>query len=1545
MNTSTTSPQMNFLKNKKSQTRLIYGILMGIILISIFSLYFVIGLGSFNPEDEREIGYEFLDNNSVVHIWNTQDDYFFEKDAGIQLTNHYESYWTRNIFCIGYYNASGWNKIKCSDELNDFEKSIETDNETFVNAILWKDISYGSYDLRLGIQYHLGLNDENLSITIYGKNLGIDIPFDLGFAWKITDVEIPKNIFGDRIRINKTYYSLDGNFDITFKDLNERIFNTIYDNDEINDSHTEISLNPIPTFRISDYTEFLKVDWNENLNYTVKMYGDGNQENFYVALLINAGHFNPGQEKSTTFQWIDAEGDYVGTWNLDDLNVNPHGITTNNTYIWVVDTTDDEVYIYDMDGTYTENHFDTNSDGADYPRAITNNGTHLFILEPVDMEVYQYTMGGTFMKKTGYNTSVTTSGMGLGVYDDYFYIGNGTYIFKFNNDFTDVSKFILNTSQTTQRDFVTDGTYFWVNDNNNRVFKYDMNGNYLSAWLYETGDEENYGITQNGTYFWDTGWNAEVHIYKMGGLDETPPTYSNVNHNTTIAGANVNFSITYDDDTALHPNGQWIFSTNNTGVWVNSSTTNFTTTSQIITNITILNTTVGETIGYRWYANDSAGNNNNTPIYTLTITSADSTPPNITINNPTTNTNYSTNSILFNITATDDTVVDSCWYSLNSGTTNVTMTNTTYVDDYTNTNSSMTQGSHTANFWCNDSLNNLNNSMSVSFFVDSIFPEFSIVYPTNDTNHTSNTINVNYTFSDTNPGYCWYTNDTNAVNTTLASCGTNITDITWSEGKHNVTIWINDTSGNQNSSIIFFFIDTINPLLNIVYPTNATNHTSNTININYTFTETNPSICWYSNDSMSSNTTLASCGTNITDITWSEGKHNVTIWINDTSGNQNSSIIFFTIDTTNPTITINSPLNQWYQSATILFNITTTDTNGIGTCEYTFSNGVTNYSMTNIGDEWNGTKTLTEGGHTVRFYCNDTFGNTNYTENETFYIDTYNPSISITNPTNNSNHSINTIDINYTATDTNLGSCWYTNDTMASNTTLASCGNITDITWTEGNHNVTIWANDSSGREGSETIFFFIDTTIPIPTMVFPTNTTYITNLSTLNYTFTETNPAFCWYSEDLGVTNSTPVTCGTNFSGLTSDEGTNTWTIYINDTSANENSTSITFQKDTGFPLISYGVGTEVNTSNLSQSHIYINVSVTETNEDTIVFKLYYSNGTLVNRTSYTDSRRLINWTGLNEGVYIYNVSVNDTSNNVNSTITRTLTLDTTYPQIKIITPSNNSAQTINMVNINYTRSDTNLDSCWYTRDSGVTNYTLASCTNITSVNWGEGTHNVRIYVNDSANNVNSSSVRFSISFPTGGQLPPNGGGGTTITPTIIGNTTIKIGWDYYLKGIKIDNFPIFLQLRNYYDGIKLKISIDNANYKINDLSIQDMMPTLLREYFSNLAYDVEPNEEKLLWESDIIKIKDLNNRDFTFIVDLVGVDEGNENIYLSGEQKVIISFFNDTETTTGTQQILDGGFRFDKDRIAIGLFVFALIIIFIFIYKDDKKKKRRNR
>ena len=108
-------------------------------------------------------------------------------------------------------------------------------------------------------------------------------------------------------------------------------------------------------------------------------------------------------------------------------------------------------------------------------------------------------------------------------------------------------------------------------------------------------------------------------------------------------------------------------------------------------------------------------------------------------------------------------------------------------------------------------------------------------------------------------------------------------------------------------------IDNTYPLISIVSPANNINSTNINLNVNYTVS--GQKFCWYSNDSMTANTTLASC-TNIT-ITWSEGRHNVTIWANNSAGNVNFSYVAFTIDITAPTITFNCSKTRFSEGESI----------------------------------------------------------------------------------------------------------------------------------------------------------------------------------------------------------------------------------------------------------------------------------------------------------------------------------------------------------------------------------------------------------------------------------------------------------------------------------------------------------------------------------------------------------------------------------------------------------------------------------------------------
>lgn len=89
------------------------------------------------------------------------------------------------------------------------------------------------------------------------------------------------------------------------------------------------------------------------------------------------------------------------------------------------------------------------------------------------------------------------------------------------------------------------------------------------------------------------------------GVDISPPAFSNNATNTTIREQPCNFTITISDATGV---SGYIFSTNNSGTWENSSWVSTSGTSVTGWNITTLNSTVGVTIQWKFYANDTAGN-------------------------------------------------------------------------------------------------------------------------------------------------------------------------------------------------------------------------------------------------------------------------------------------------------------------------------------------------------------------------------------------------------------------------------------------------------------------------------------------------------------------------------------------------------------------------------------------------------------------------------------------------------------------------------------------------------------------------------------------------------------------------------------------------------------------------------------------------------------------------------------------------------------------------------------------------------------------------
>src|SRR3989344_3584764 len=395
------------------------------------------------------------------------------------------------------------------------------------------------------------------------------------------------------------------------------------------------------------------------------------------------------------------------------------------------------------------------------------------------------------------------------------------------------------------------------------------------------------------------------------------------------------------------------------------------------------------------------------------------------------------------------------------------------------------------------------------------------------------------------------------------------------------------------------------------------------------------------------------------------------------------------------------------------------------------------------------------------------------------------PTITVNSPQNNQFISVNSVVFNITLNEN--GTARYTLNGGLTNKTMSSLDNrnfnATNGSIADGQYTVRFYANDTNGNvNGTVARTFTIDTTKPLINIVRPQNISYSSIQTQLNYTVSDANLQSCWYSLDNGQANTT-ITCGTNISSLNSGQGSNTWRIYTNDSAGNVNSSSTTFFVDSIVPLISYSGGMENNNTIKSQNFIFINVSVIETNEANITFRLYNSTS-LINSTSYTNGQRTMNFTNLADGTYFYYVTVRDILNNENTTERRTIILDRTPPSLSIIIPQNISYNNATLlVNIssngnnvwfyNGTGNETytspvyrsfsegantimayaNLWSCWYNIYNGtvftISNTTLSGCSNSTfSLPGINNDYILTLFANDSLNNIKRISVNFTISL-----------------------------------------------------------------------------------------------------------------------------------------------------------------------------------------------------
>jgi len=249
-------------------------------------------------------------------------------------------------------------------------------------------------------------------------------------------------------------------------------------------------------------------------------------------------------------------------------------------------------------------------------------------------------------------------------------------------------------------------------------------------------------------------------------------------------------------------------------------------------------------------------------------------------------------------------------------------------------------------------------------------PTISILSPQNKV-YSANNVALNFTVSEPTSWIGYSLND--QPNVTIV--GNTTLPYGLSDGPYSITIYANDTFGNMgHSNTVRFTIDTLSPNVDILSPVNKTYATSSNPLI---FVISEPAL-WigYSLDNQI-NVTIEG---NITLPVLPDGLHSLIVCANDTAGNVGSSgKVYFSIDTTSPSIAILSPKSKTYETVDVPLAFSVNES--VLWMAYSLDN---NANVTVTGNTT--LSGLSYGPHSIILYAKDAAGNTGASEITLFIV-------------------------------------------------------------------------------------------------------------------------------------------------------------------------------------------------------------------------------------------------------------------------------------------------------------------------------------------------------------------------------------------------------------------------------------------------------------------------------------------------------------------------------------------------------------------------------
>ena len=669
---------------------------------------------------------------------------------------------------------------------------------------------------------------------------------------------------------------------------------------------------------------------------------------------------------------------------------------------------------------------------------------------------------------------------------------------------------------------------------------------------------------------------------------------------------------------------------------------------------------------------------------------------------------------------------------------------------------------------------------AVSMFkVDTKAPIVTITsplpYPANITN--KNHFQIAWTMADANPDYSkiWIGNATRIVGPYQVNGSSGvftITDVQVPDGSYWLNVTSYDMAMNPGWKNITFHLEAVPPAIVIGVP-QYTNNRNVTITWNATDANKVDVVKMWLKDIthnitypvkvLSTTQAIYRSGqiaaANLTNgVLLADAQWQVYVWANDTYANNDTQFKNFTVDTVNPTVSIESPTAfiktgnftaEWevsdvaYAAPISLYQVRLGYPSGAST---TWVNQSTNTTVDIKA--LNGGAALAEnapGGDpyvfAVRAY--DAAGNLGATV-LTFIVDVTNPTLNVTTPVKGQGFNSKNVTFAWTANDALSGLDYFLVkvDNGTNKYVSASTFQYTAVNLTEGNHNVTFVAYDKAANQVSVLRNFAVDLVPPVVNITTPVTNSYLKDAAVF----------VAWNASDnigivkveVSVDGSVVELPGTAVNYTTSALLQN-WhwinvTVYDNATSSATSSVRVFVQLlDPIVGILTPADNAYLNTVNVTMG--YLAQSMGNPNAGVAYTEVSLDGGNWTNNAA----NNFYVFTNLTDGAYTLSVRAIDNAGRVSAVASRIVNIDTVKPVVTITFPAEGQKFAVDYVNATWSVVDASPIAKYEVSTNDGASWTDVGTSvfhNFTALPQGNTT--VWVMATDAAGNFNMTKVTF---------------------------------------------------------------------------------------------------------------------------------------------------------------------------------------------------------